>query len=384
MQAAEINAGRGDSLLCGPYVISQRLSSPHYAACFAARHVESGRLARLYLVPRPQVAPAAAARSLLQLVEQLAPLRGPTACAIDDAGIRGDGVWAACSAIEGTTAADWVAENGRYPPQAVLQIAREMLVRLADLARLGVAHGDVSAAGLVVQSSGHVSLPMPALRGVVRPSEGYSFNDLPPEAYDYLAPERIADGRGPTIASDVYACGCLWWHLLAGRPPFSGGNSLARLKSAHAAKVVDVRQLAPDVPDVLARAIEICLAREPSDRPQSFDPLQHLLGPATRGGCAKLAECLRHQPRLWQASRSAISTEIDAQNHASSGRRGHGRMFVLSRAVASLARQPRATDPFDGGRKSQPDTAPASRHRACRRAPTANTPIAIPRELTDR
>jgi hypothetical protein len=299
-QAAEINAGRGDALRYGPYVVERVLAGPHYAACFAARHLDTGRAMRLYVVDRPQV--AGTARAMGQLIEQLTPLRGPAAGVVDDAGISGQGIWAACPRVDGTTAAEWMVENGRFSPPVVLQIAREMLVHLADLERLGVVHGDIGAAGLLLQNSGQVVLPMAGLRGIVRPHEGYSFGDLQPEAYDTLAPERIAEGTGPTLSSDLYACGCLWWHLLTGRAPFAGGNSLAKLKAVHAAKLVDVRQLAPEVSEILATAIEMCLAREPEERPQSIAQVAHHLGPPTRSGSALLARMLRRQAPLWHSA----------------------------------------------------------------------------------
>src|SRR6202521_5414764 len=64
LQAAEINAGRGEDLLQGPYVISHALPSPHFAACFSARHFETARSVRLYVVRRSQVPAATAARAL--------------------------------------------------------------------------------------------------------------------------------------------------------------------------------------------------------------------------------------------------------------------------------------------------------------------------------
>jgi serine/threonine-protein kinase len=301
-QAAEINAGRADALVCGPYVISHPLSNPHFAECFAARHNETRRAVRLYVVRHPQAPATKAARLLTQLVEQLDALRGSTACAAEDSGTTGEGVWAACPAVEGTIAAEWMVENGRFPPQVVCHIAREMLQRLSDLERLGVVHGDLGAAGLMLQRSGHVVLLMPGLRCIVRPSEGYSFDELQPEAYDYLAPERIAAGGPPTVESDLYACGCLWWHLLTGRPAFSGGNSLARLRAAHAAKTIDVRQLVPEVPEALASAIATCMAREPAARPPSMAQLSNQLGPPTRALASALAECLRRKSRPWHVA----------------------------------------------------------------------------------
>src|SRR5882672_7228688 len=51
-QAAEINAGRGGALLIGPYVVREPLPSLGYAECYAARELESGRLARIVVVRR--------------------------------------------------------------------------------------------------------------------------------------------------------------------------------------------------------------------------------------------------------------------------------------------------------------------------------------------
>jgi eukaryotic-like serine/threonine-protein kinase len=298
-QAIEINAGRGDRLAWGPYVLCSPLPSPHYAHCFVGRHTQTHRIVRLCVERCIQVPAASAERALVELSARLSAAHSGHLFAVEDAGYREDSVWAACSAVEGTTAGEWVAENGRFPPAAVLHIAREMVSRLASLERCSQPHGDIGAAGLVLHPSGRVFLPMPGLRCVIRPAEGYGFLDLQPEAYDYLAPERIAEGTPPTFASDVYACGCLWWHLLTGRAPFGGGNSLARLKAVHAARLVDVRQMAPEVPEELATAILRCVARDPASRPPSTAEIATLLGPPARGDAAALVHCLNHRLSPW-------------------------------------------------------------------------------------
>jgi serine/threonine-protein kinase len=354
-QAAEINASRGDELLNGPYSISRPLPGPHYAACFAARHVDSCRSVRLYVVARPQSGTAAIVRALAELVEQSKPLGGPASCVVEGAGTCGESVWAACAAVQGVAASDWMVENGRFPPQVVLHIAREMLTRLTDVERLGITHGDLGAGGLLLQASGHVVLPMAGLRGVVRPSEGYGFSELQPEGYDYLAPERISDGGPPTVAGDVYACGCLWWHLLTGRPPFSGGNSLAKLKAVHAAKVIDVRQLAPEVPDILARAIAACLQREPAARPRTVEQLAALLGPPTRAGKALIGSTLNRQPQLWHR---AAGTRT--RKGAKSARVKVGAVLAVALVLAMIGSWPL----WRAGSRLEPTTGPLSTRRS--------------------
>ena len=155
----------------------------------------------------------------------------------------------------------------------------------------------MSTSSLILTDAGDVVLSLPGLRGILRPEEGYAHADLLPEAFDSLAPERIAAGTPPNTASDIYACGCVWWHLLCGRPPLAGGNSLAKLRAAQAGEICDVRRYAPDVPPPLAAAISACFEREPSRRPESMARLAAMLGPPTRSGKEALADCLARAGR---------------------------------------------------------------------------------------
>lgn len=311
-QAAEINAGRGDALRVGPYVISQPVASPAYAACYAARDAASSQWMRL-AVGAAQAPAEVTANLLRQLisaselldVEPLAPI-----CA---GGVESGRVWAVCRHVMGPTAGEWIVHNGRFSPQCVLEIARQMLVGLAALEKQGMAHGDIGAASTVLTPDGGVVLPFPGLRGLLRPEEGYAHADLPPEGYDYLAPERVVQGTPPNMASDLYACGCLWWHLLTGRVPVPGGSSLAKLRAAETVKITDVAELAPDTPAPLASAISACLARNPKDRPESVAQLASTLAAPTARGAALLAGCVTRPGA--SRPRWAVSMRTIRQSH---------------------------------------------------------------------
>ncbi|MFW5693440.1 MAG: hypothetical protein ACOCWL_04420, partial [Thermoguttaceae bacterium] len=145
--------------------------------------------------------------------------------------------------------------------------------------------------------------------GALRPEEGYSRTDLLPEAYDYLAPERVARGTPPDVASDLYACGCVWWHLLCGRAPLGGGDSLMKLRAAHEARIPDPRELAPETPAALAEAILACTRPEPERRPPSAAEVAVLLGPPTSQGRRLLggALCAAERPGLgWPSMRPPV------------------------------------------------------------------------------
>jgi hypothetical protein len=296
-QAREINAGRGDALQVGPMVLVRPEASFGFAECFAARHIESGESVRLYLMRRSLDSQEAVERELAALAQRGRDLARRRLLPILTTGADASWIWAATPACSAKSAADWMIENGRFSPDVVLFIAQEMAAALAELGARSIVHGDISAASLLIER-GRVLLAHPGLRGIVRPAEGYAHHELFPSAYDYLAPERIASGTSPSVAGDVYACGALWWHLLTGRSPFAGGNSLTKLQSVHAARTVDVRRLAPETPEPLVVAISHCLSREPSERPSNFAELAAALGSPTRHGGAALTRLMNERQKV--------------------------------------------------------------------------------------
>ncbi|BCL14459.1 hypothetical protein GCM10017556_21980 [Micromonospora sagamiensis] len=76
-----------------------------------------------------------------------------------------------------------------------------------------------------------------------------------------LEPPEVLRGEEWTPAAQVYACGCLLWTLLDGRPPYGGGPAtLARLLAAPP-------RMRADVPEPVVDVLRTALAGDPADRP---------------------------------------------------------------------------------------------------------------------
>ena len=290
-QAAEINAGRGEDLRLGPYVLVTKLSSLGYAQRFVAQSAESDSRVELLVFSKP---PAVfEIEHLGALIKRTPELAAEGLAPLSECGSDSGRVWAAMRAVSGQTAGEHVVRHGRMPPAVVMEIARQMVATLAQLERVGMAHGDVSAATVVLNEQGRAVLLTPGLRPIVRPAEGFAHTDLSPQYYDSTAPEQIDSGVVPDALTDLYGCGCLWWHLLTGRACFAGGDSLGKLRAHLTDNVVDVRNLAPDAPAGLAAAIEACVARDRKKRPTSVAELAKRLGQSTSAGRAELARWVK-------------------------------------------------------------------------------------------
>ena len=90
---------------------------------------------------------------------------------------------------------------------------------------------------------------------------------------DYMAPEQARDSRATSIQSDIYSLGCTFYYLLAGVPPFPGGDITDKLTRHARAPAPDIRDLRPDIPAGVAAILLRMMAKQPEDRFADYDEL---------------------------------------------------------------------------------------------------------------
>ena len=99
----------------------------------------------------------------------------------------------------------------------------------------------------------------------------------------YMSPEQVegCDADGQT---DVYSFGVVLYELITGRVPFAYRDMALTMYAHVADELPPVAPLRPECPERLARLIERCLAKAPSDRltaPRVRDELQAIERGAT-------------------------------------------------------------------------------------------------------
>jgi serine/threonine-protein kinase len=101
---------------------------------------------------------------------------------------------------------------------------------------------------------------------------------------DYMAPEQARDSRATSIFSDMYSLGCTFYYLLAGVPPYPGGDITEKLTRHARAPAPDIRDLRPDIPPELAAILLRLMAKQPEDRFPDYDHLIAALDAVGRAG----------------------------------------------------------------------------------------------------
>lgn len=93
----------------------------------------------------------------------------------------------------------------------------------------------------------------------------------------YMAPEQVAADPNADHRIDIYSFGAMAYELLTGQAPFHGRPPHAVLTAHLTEQPAPIESRAPNVPPALAALVMKCLAKNPSDRPQTAEDLVRAL-----------------------------------------------------------------------------------------------------------
>lgn len=149
-----------------------------------------------------------------------------------------------------------------------------------------VTHRDVKPANILVALDGDeieaVKLADFGIAKAAGESTSLTSTGMTVGTMSYISPEAI-EGEEVDNRSDTYSLGCTAFHLLTGRPPFTG-TTIASTMSAHLTKPVpSISAVNPHLPRAMDAVFERVLAKNPDDRYQSCAEFVTALHEATGG-----------------------------------------------------------------------------------------------------
>ena len=198
-------------------------------------------------------------QSFMQEARTAAALQHPNIVTLFDTGVNEDEVFITMEFVEGGNLKEYLEKNSPSL-EALLPMMRGICDGIAYAHSQRVIHRDLKPANIMLTREGVVKIADFGLAKMMGESvaDKTSVKGTPL----YMGPEQIL-GKGVDQQADIYAMGCVFFRMVAGRPPFIQGDVFYH--HLHTPPP-SPKFLNPTLPDALDRLILKCLQKDKAAR----------------------------------------------------------------------------------------------------------------------
>jgi len=168
---------------------------------------------------------------------------------------------------------DRLTKIGKVPEKEVLDIGIQIAGGLKAAFDTGLLHRDVKPGNILFNKQG---VPKIVDFGLARPKDADHQASGGAETIwgtpYYIAPEKLT-ARTEDFRSDIYSLGATLFHAMTGRPPFDAATAMDVAVKHATTPLYSLKIYLPTVQNATAQVIGRMLAKNPSERYESYDAL---------------------------------------------------------------------------------------------------------------
>jgi hypothetical protein len=262
----------------GKYELASKIGHGSFGVVYTARDTELDREVALKILNPSHHGDDDALHRFLREARAAARVAHPGIVTVHDCGryVPEDGdelAYIAMELLAGESLTHRLDRVGCLPPEAAVEIARQVASALDAAHRADVLHRDLKPDNVflvpdpAVPSGERVKVLDFGLAkiGTSRHTQLGSVFGTPL----YMSPEQCRSSGEIDLRSDVYALGCILFELLTGRAPFEGAVYEV-LESHLRCEAPRVSSLVPETPPALDALVATMLEKDPNDRPATM------------------------------------------------------------------------------------------------------------------
>ena len=280
----------GDRL--GPYTIMRKLGSGGMADVYFSMHEELHRPAAVKVL-RPSLAgDESNLQRFVQEARAAASLVHPNIVQVYDVGQQEDLNqhvtirYIAQEYVDGRNLRQYLEQHGTMSIREALSVLLQTLAALKKSSSAGVVHRDIKPENILLTPEGDVKVTDFGLARLLHDDPQLTRAGTTLGTPMYMSPEQLQDGE-VDVRSDLYSLGVTLFHMLAGKPPFSGETPLALAMQHVQAQPPKLNELRPDIPKSLSKLVERLLAKQPHERFSNPDEVVAYLRGERKSGLAE-------------------------------------------------------------------------------------------------
>ncbi|MGA9967083.1 MAG: protein kinase [Terriglobales bacterium] len=264
----------------GPYEIQSPLGAGGMGEVYRARDTRLDRTVAIKILPEHLSSDPEAKQRFEREARAISSLNHPHICTLYDVGHQDGTAYIVMEFLEGETLADRL-RKGPLAAQQVFKYGIEIGEGLDRAHRTGVVHRDLKPGNIMLTKGGAKLMDFGLAKAATvaaPPSSGLTMTQSTPAGahpltaqgtivgtFHYMAPEQI-EGKEADARSDIFAYGAVLYEMVTGRRAFEGKNQISVAGAILERDPAPVSAAKHGIPPGLARAIAICLAKDPEQR----------------------------------------------------------------------------------------------------------------------
>jgi tRNA A-37 threonylcarbamoyl transferase component Bud32 len=217
--------------------------------------------------------------------------------------VVGDPTFLVMEYVPGQTLAQVLAHGKKIEPVRAINLTRRLCWGLDAVHKAGIIHRDLKPANVILTPDSELGEEPKiidfglAKLAYARPEQQLTREGQILGTPHYMAPEQIAN-REIDARADVYSLGCLFYHMLAGRPPFEGRDDVTVLFQQIQEAPAQLKDHAPGLSPELEAVLRKALAKDPKGRYSSALEMARALSAVDRRAPSKSARKVPLWPLL--------------------------------------------------------------------------------------
>ncbi len=193
--------------------------------------------------------------------------------------------------VQGRNLRDFMKKKGPLEVPLTLHILKQIAAALQVAGQSGIVHRDIKPENIMLTRKGEAKVADFGLAQLTLQGERVALTQagITMGTPLYMSPEQVA-GKPVDHRSDLYSYGVMAYHMLSGRPPFTGETALSIAVQHMNETPPPLNDLRPDLPPSLCDLIRRLMAKKKEDRPVDAQAVLNELKKITRQVLGKDAE----------------------------------------------------------------------------------------------
>lgn len=221
-------------------------------------------------VLRPDLsADASAVKRFQSEARSAAQLNHPNIVTIHATGLVGSTPYIAMQYVKGLTLSEVIQNEGALDLKRIVRIASQMAAALAHAHSNGFVHRDIKPSNVILENDiERVILTDFGLARALADATRLTLSGTVLGTPRYMSPEQ-ARGESVDARSDIFSLGAVLYEMCTGKTPFKADSAAAVIHLILTTDPKPIREISPDVPEWLGRAVERSMAKDPNQRYQT-------------------------------------------------------------------------------------------------------------------